>query len=45
MLHLDVRNTDRHVPFVVECYRRWLIDREAEENVDTFIKAYVALLL
>ena len=41
MLHMDVRNVDRHVPFIVECYRRWLIDREEEASVDAFIERYV----
>lgn len=41
MLHLKVRNADRHVPFIVECYRRWLIDREGAESVDAFIKRHV----
>jgi hypothetical protein len=41
MLQMDVRNVDRHVPFIVECYRRWLIDREGEEGVDAFIERYV----
>ena len=40
MLHMDIRNVDHHVLFVVECYRRWLIDREGEESVDAFIERY-----
>jgi hypothetical protein len=41
MLQLDIRNVDRHVPFIVECYRRWLLDREAEASVNAFIEMYV----
>jgi hypothetical protein len=41
MLHMAVRNVDRHVPFIVECYRRWLLDREAEASVNAFIEMYV----
>lgn len=41
MLHMKVRNVDRHVPFIVECYRRWLLDREGEESVYAFIQKYV----
>ncbi len=41
LLHMKVRNVDRHVPFVVECYRRWLVDRENEKKVNAFIEEYV----
>jgi hypothetical protein len=43
MLQIDIRNVDRHVPFIVECYRRWLIDREGEASVDAFIERYVGV--
>jgi hypothetical protein len=41
LLHMKVRNVDRHVPFVVECYHRWLLDCEDEQKVNAFIAEYV----
>lgn len=40
MLHMKLRNVDSHVPFVVACYRRWLIDREKERSVNAFIEEH-----
>ncbi len=40
ILHMKIRNVDRHVPFVIECYRRYLIDRETEGTISAFIESY-----
>jgi hypothetical protein len=42
MFQIDIRDVSQHVPFVIECYRRWLIEREEEESVGTFIKRHAS---
>lgn len=43
MFQIDIRNVNLHVPFIIECYRRWLIEREGEESINAFIEKYMGM--
>jgi hypothetical protein len=43
MFQIDIRNVDQHVPFIVECYRRWLIEREGVESINAFLEGSVGI--
>jgi hypothetical protein len=40
MLQLEVRDADEHVPAVIECYRRWLIDHEPKQGIEAALVSY-----